>query len=237
MKVRLNRFLAESGIASRRKSELFIEEGRVNVNNRTVKDLAYVVDTDVDIVKVDGEKIRQQKKVYFLLNKPKNYITTTEDERGRKTVLDLIDTKEKIFPVGRLDSDTTGVLILTNDGDFANFLMHPSNKVPREYLATLDKPLEEEAKDKLWKGITLDRRKSRFITITYTHKVYHDKVKVVTEEGRNHFVKRMFETLGYNVKKLERLSYANFEVKGMPLGSYRHLTTKEIKTVYETYGL
>lgn len=235
MKVRLNRFLSESGVASRRKSEEFIKEGRVSVNGRTILDLGTSIDTDIDIVKVDGEKVKPEKKVYFLLNKPKGFITTTEDEKGRKTVVDLIKTNTKIFPVGRLDYDTTGVLLLTNDGDFANFLMHPSNKIPREYKVALDKPIEDEHRTKLTKGITLEGRKGKFEKIYYAHKDYKDKLVVTTVEGRNHFVKRMFEALGYTVKKLERLTYAHFDTKGMPIGSYRKLSDQEIKSVYAEY--
>ena len=234
MKIRLNRFLAESGLASRRKSEDIIKEGRVSVNNKLILELSTVIDAEVDIVKVDGERVHPEKKVYFLLNKPKGYITTTEDEKGRKTVVDLIKTKCKIFPVGRLDYDTTGVLILTNDGDFANFLMHPRNKIIREYKVKLDRPITVEDIVTLSRNIILDGRKSRFEKIYYHSKEHMDNLVVTTVEGRNHFVKRMFSALGYNVKKLERLSYADFTAKGIPLGSYRKMTEREIKNVYET---
>lgn len=233
MKIRLNRFLAESGIASRRKSEDIIKEGRVSVNNKLILELSTVIDDEIDIVKVDGEKIHPEKKVYYLLNKPKGFITTTEDEKGRRTVLDLIKTKSKIFPVGRLDYDTTGVLILTNDGDFANYLMHPRNKIIREYKVKLDRPINAEDIVKLTRNIILDGRKSKFEKIYYHSKEHMDSLIVTTIEGRNHFVKRMFSALGYNVKKLERLSYANFTVKGIPLGSYRKLSEREIKNVYD----
>ncbi len=232
MKIRLNRFLAESGIASRRKSEDIIKEGRVTVNNRIILELSTVIDDEIDIVKVDGEKIHPEKKVYFLLNKPKGFITTTEDEKGRRTVLDLIKTKSKIFPVGRLDYDTTGVLLLTNDGDFANYLMHPRNKIIREYKVKLDRPINTDDIVKLTRNIILDGRKSKFEKIYYHSKEHMDSMIVTTVEGRNHFVKRMFSALGYNVKKLERMSYANFTVKGIPLGSYRKLSEREIKNVY-----
>lgn len=236
MQVRLNRFLSESGVASRRKSEEYIKGGRVAVNGKLVYDLATSIDEENDIVKVDGERVRPEKKVYFLLNKPKGFITTTEDEKGRKTVVDLIKTKAKIFPVGRLDYDTTGVLLLTNDGDFANFLMHPSNKIPREYKVTLDNPIEDEHRFKLTKGITLEGRKGKFEKIFYAHKDHKDKLVATTVEGRNHFVKRMFGALGYNVKKLERLSYAGFTTKGMPIGAYRKISDGEIKSIYEQYS-
>ncbi|MCX7876281.1 MAG: rRNA pseudouridine synthase [Melioribacteraceae bacterium] len=236
MKIRLNRFLAESGVASRRKAEEFIKEGRVTINNKVVVELATLIDDENDIVKVDGEIVKPEKKVYYLLNKPKGYITTTDDEKGRKKVTDLINTKQKIFPVGRLDFDTTGVLILTNDGDFANFLMHPKNKIIREYKVMLDKPITDEDKSRLVKGITLDGKKSKFEKLYYPNKDYKESLIATVTEGRNHFVKRMFSALGYNVKKLERISYANFNVKGMPLGSYRIISKEEIKKVYEDFS-
>ncbi|PKL82097.1 MAG: rRNA pseudouridine synthase [Ignavibacteriae bacterium HGW-Ignavibacteriae-3] len=236
MKTRLNRYLSECGLASRRKAEEFIREARISVNGSIVIDLACTVDPDKDIIQFDGERIKPEKKVYFLLNKPKGYITSTDDEKGRKTVLDLIETRIKIFPVGRLDYDTTGVLLLTNDGDFTNFLTHPSHKIPREYKVSLHKPLDEEDRLKLIKGIILDRKKSRFIDISFTGKGERNKVMVTAVEGRNHFVKNMFSALGYFVDRLERTNYGGLDVKGIPVGSYRILSRQEIKKVYETYG-
>ncbi|MEW6702842.1 MAG: pseudouridine synthase [Bacteroidota bacterium] len=236
MKIRLNRYLAECGIASRRKSEEYIKEGRIDVNGKTVVDITFTIDAEKDIIHFDGERIKQQKKVYFLLNKPKGFITSTEDEKGRKTVLDLIDTKQKIFPVGRLDYDTTGVLLLTNDGDFANFFTHPGNNIPREYKALLNRPLEEVDKMKLLRGITLDRKKSRFEEVRFAGKNAHEIVFVKTVEGRNHFVKNMFAALGYFVNKLERVSFGGLQVKGIPKGSYVKLSYEEIKRIYDIYS-
>lgn len=235
-KIRLNKFLAECGIASRRKSEEFIKEGRVTVNGKTVVQLAFVIDLDNDIVAVDGEKIKTRKKVYFLLNKPKGVITTTSDEKNRRTVVDLINTREKIFPVGRLDYDTTGVLILTNDGEFSNFLTHPKNNIPREYVASLDKFLEEEDRKKLLTGIFMDGRKSKFTKLTFPKKNHYDKVNVVTVEGRNHFVKRMFELLGYRVKSLKRVSFGGITVEDLPSACYRPLSKREIEEAVSKYG-
>jgi 23S rRNA pseudouridine2605 synthase len=236
MKTRLNRFLAECGIASRRKSEDYIKEGRVTINKKIVTELSFAVDPDVDVIALDGEKIKLQKKVYFLLHKPKGFITSTSDEKGRKTVVQLIETKLKIFPVGRLDYNTTGVLLLTNDGDFTNYITHPSHKIQREYKATLNRDLEEEDKLRLLKGIRLDNRKSKFESISFFQKGKRDKVSVSTVEGRNHFVKNMFSALGYFVDELDRTNFGGFDVKGIPAGSYRIVSYQEIKRFYETHG-
>lgn len=236
MKVRLNKFLSGCGIASRRKSEEYIQDGRISVNGKRVTDFAHFVDDDKDVVALDGEKIKPQRKVYFILNKPKGYITTTDDEKGRKKVTDLVDSRQKVFPVGRLDYDTTGVLLLTNDGDFSNFLTHPKNHVPREYEAVLDKPLTVEDKEKMLRGITLDGRKSKFEEIRPAFKNQFDRLKVKTVEGRNHFVKRMFGILGYHVDRLNRISFGTFNVKGLPIGAYRKLSFNEIQECYKTYA-
>lgn len=228
-KVRLNKFLSECGIASRRKSEEFIKEGRITINGKVVNDYSYEVYADEDEVLFDGERVRPEKKVYYLLNKPKGFITSTSDDKRRKTVVDLIKTDKAIFPVGRLDYDTTGVLLLTNDGDFANQITHPSKHVTREYIAGLDKDLTKEHKQRLLKGISLDRRKSVFKRIYYPRKNNFKIVGVEVEEGRNHFVKRMFNSLGYEVKTLERIRFGKFDVNNLPLGKSRKLSYTEIQ--------
>ncbi|AFN75781.1 ribosomal large subunit pseudouridine synthase B [Melioribacter roseus P3M-2] len=231
----MNKFLSECGISSRRNSEEYIKTGRVSVNGNIVTDFSFYVDPAVDVVYLDGEKLKPEKKVYYLLNKPKGYITTTSDEKNRKKVTDLIKTKHKIFPVGRLDYNTTGVLILTNDGNFSNLMTHPSKKIPRVYRATLDKPLIQEHADKLSKGIYLDGRKSKFEEIKYVNSNNKKMVEVTTVEGRNHFVKRMFGQLGYFVKSLERVSFGIFTLEKLPYGYYREITDKEIEKVYKLY--
>lgn len=229
--MRLNKFISESGITSRRKAEELILQGRITVNNKTVTKLSFDVDPEKDIVALDGERIKPKKKLYFLLNKPSGYISTTEDERGRKTVLDLLPVHEKIFPVGRLDADTTGVLLLTNDGDFANQLLHPRNKIIRVYEAKLDKEIEDKDLERLTKGILLDKRKSKFEKVYFEKPKDKTRVTVECIEGRNHFVKRMFALLGYQVKKLHRKSFSGI-VADIPIGSYRELTVSEIKKLY-----
>lgn len=229
MIVRLNKYLSECGIASRRKSDELINDGRVSVNGKLVLELGTKINTETDEVFIDGEKLKSQNKVYYLLNKPKGVITSTKDERNRTTVTDLIRSNEKIFPVGRLDFNTTGVLILTNDGDFSNYLTHPKNKIEREYEVALDKELSIEDKQKLLKGIFIDRRKSIFTNIDFPKRNNFKVANVITVEGRNHFVKRMFETLGYSVQGLKRIRFDNFNVKNLRAGEFRMITKKEIK--------
>ncbi|MEN8191809.1 MAG: pseudouridine synthase [Bacteroidota bacterium] len=226
---RINKYLAESGIASRRKSEEYILQGRVTVNGKVIKDLSYKVDTLNDIVYFDDVKLKSKNKLYYLLNKPKGVITSTADEKKRRTVVDLISTQEKIFPVGRLDYNTTGVLLLTNDGDFSNKLTHPSNKVERVYIAKLDKDLAELDKEKMLSGIYLERRKSRFTKISFVEENKFNLVKVTTVEGRNHFVKNMFSSLGYRVRELHRERFGKFTTEGLTTGRYRIITENEIE--------
>ncbi|MCB0731531.1 MAG: rRNA pseudouridine synthase [Ignavibacteriae bacterium] len=231
MIVRLNKYLSECGIASRRKSDEIISDGRVTVNGSTVWELGAKIDTSVDEVLIDGEKIRTQKKVYFLLNKPKGVITSTNDEKDRKTVTDLINTREKIFPVGRLDYNTTGLLILTNDGDFTNYLTHPKNGIEREYEVVIDKPLTKEDREKFLKGIYIEGRRSIFTNINYPKRYNFMVVRVITVEGRNHFVKKMFDSLGYFVKELNRIRFGEITLKGLNKGEYRVMSPKEIKQI------
>ena len=229
--MRLNKFLAEAGVASRRKSDELIEQGRVEVNGKTVTKLGTEIEPEKDEVRVDGEKIKPAKKVYYMLNKPKGVVATTSDERGRTTVVELIKTNQKIFPVGRLDFNTTGLLLLTNDGEFSNRLTHPRNKFERVYLAKINYPLKEKDINRFLKGIFVDGRKSRFTKVEFLHESNRTKVIVGTVEGRNHFVKKMFETLGYKVLELHRESFGNFTLDGLKIGEYRELTKEEIDKI------
>lgn len=229
--MRINKYLSECGVASRRKSEELITEGRISVNGQVVVDLGFKVDADKDVVAVDGEKIKFEKRVYFLLNKPKGFITSTEDEKQRRTVTELIKTDKKIFPVGRLDYNTTGLLLLTNDGDFSNKMTHPRNKFVRVYSASLDKNLDQKDREKLLKGILLDNRKSRFGSVDFNERKNYKKVTVTTVEGRNHFVKRMFSALGYNVKNLTRTSFGPFELGKIRQGEYIEIRKEEIEKI------
>jgi 23S rRNA pseudouridine2605 synthase len=233
--MRLNKFIAESGITSRRKAEALILQGRVDVNNTTIKELSYKINPEVDVVMLDGEQIKNRKHLYFLLNKPAGVVTTTNDEKYRKTVVDLIKTNERIYPVGRLDYNATGVLFLTNDGDFSQLLTHPGNNVPREYEVKLDKTLSSEDQEKLLRGIYLKGIKGKFLKVTPLKKNDFTNIKVTAVEGRNHFVKIMFGSLGYKVLSLNRISYAGITIN-LRKGEYRKLSPAEINKIQNKYG-
>lgn len=235
MAIRLNKYIAESGLCSRRNAEKYILEGRVTINNKTVTDLSYKINEENDEVFVDGEKIKPKRHIYILLNKPKGVITSTKDEKNRKTVVDLVKTNEKIYPVGRLDYNTTGVLLLTNDGDFSNLLTHPKHKIRKTYTVQLNKPLVNEDENKLLKGVYINRRKGIFIKINFPNIKKKTLVEVAVVEGRNHFIKDMFSTLGYNVVELDRKYFGQFEAD-IPLGKYRVISNEEIKSVYKNYN-
>jgi 23S rRNA pseudouridine2605 synthase len=234
MPVRLNKFIAESGVASRRKAEEFILQGRVSVNKKVVTDLSFRVSENDDVF-VDGEKIRQRRYVYYLLNKPPGVVTTTDDEKKRKTVIDLINTSEKIFPVGRLDYNTTGILLLTNDGNFSNILTHPRNRIERVYEVNLDRRLEDDDKSALLKGVYIEGKKGVFTKLEFAKVKDRKKLVITCIEGRNRFVKRMFAALGYTVTALNRKSFAGIE-SDIPVGNYRMLTSAEIKKLQKIYG-
>lgn len=229
MIIRLNKYLAECGIASRRKAEQLITEGRVVVNKNVIYELGTKINTETDVIFIDGQKLAIKRKTYFLLNKPKGVITSTKDEKNRVTVVDLIKTNYSIFPVGRLDYNTTGLLILTNDGELSNYLTHPSNKIEREYEVFLNEPLTKEDREKLTSGIILDRKKSKFEKISFPKKNNYKLMRVVTVEGRNHFVKRMFSSLQYRVEELSRIRFGNLKIGNLKKGESRLLSEKELE--------
>lgn len=235
MLVRINKFIADSGVTSRRKAEELILERRISVNNKVVETLNYKINPEADNVRIDGERIRIKKNVYYILNKPKGVVSTTKDEKNRKTVIDLIRTKEKIFPVGRLDYNTTGVLLLTNDGNFSNLLTHPSNKVPKVYEVKLDKQLDENNYRKLLNGIYLDGRKGKFEEVLFPKLNERKIIEVECVEGRNRFVKKMFEKLGFKVKSLNRKSFAGIK-SDIDAGKYRELKLVEVKKLMNKYS-
>ena len=231
---RLQKVIANSGIASRRKAEELIKDGKVKVNGNVITELGTKV-TDKDKIEVDNKPIVKEEKVYFLLNKPRGVITSTKDEHERKTVVDLIDTDKRIYPVGRLDYDTTGAILLTNDGEFANILMHPSNKIDKVYLAKIDGIITGEAINTLKDGIILDGVKvvpSRVKLKKVNPENNTSMVEVTIHEGKNHEVKRLFESVGFRVDKLTRKSVGIFDILELPSGKYRPLTHKEVQIVY-----
>ncbi|MGN0966171.1 MAG: pseudouridine synthase [Candidatus Coprovivens sp.] len=232
---RLQKVIANSGYCSRRKAEELILAGKVYVDGKKVTELGTKV-SGGEVIVVDGVTLQKEiKKVYYLLNKPSGYICSLNDEKGRNVVTDLIETKERIYPVGRLDYDTTGVLILTNDGEFANILMHPSNEVEKVYKATIDSILTTEEIYALKDGIVVDDIKVVPSRVKIRKKNTNKNTQVVEigiVEGRNHIVKRIFEEMGHKVIKLKREKYAFLGLEEMPVGSYRTLTINEVEKLY-----
>lgn len=233
---RLQKVMAEAGVASRRKSEEYILDGRVKVNGVIVKELGTKVSED-DYIEVDDKPIRQERKVYILMNKPRNCVTTVSDDRNRPTVMDFIkDIHARIYPVGRLDFDTTGALILTNDGKLTNLLTHPSSEVNKTYIATCKGVANDEDLEPLRKGIPLDDVKTSPAQVEIL-KINEEKntsiIKIIIHEGRNREVKRMMEYVGYDVIKLNREAIGNLNTKGLYQGQYRRLTKEEVKDLYD----
>lgn len=228
MTERLNKFIAANGYSSRRKVDELILQGRVTVNGNTVTSLGFKITPGQDKVAVDGENLRTDtKKIYIILNKPKGVITSVSDEKHRETVIDLIKIKEKIFPVGRLDYNTSGLLLLTNDGMLANALMHPSSRIYKKYLVKLSKPLEEKHKLKLTGGIKLEGRKTAPCKIQFIRKNDFENLYISIYEGRNRQVRNMFEHYGYFVRELERVEYAGIGMEHLRPGQWRYLNAAE----------
>ncbi|MBW3014042.1 rRNA pseudouridine synthase [Candidatus Woesearchaeota archaeon] len=217
MEQRLQKIMSEAGIASRRKSEELIEQGLVKVNGKTAK-LGDKADPDKDKIEVKGKEIKREKKVYIIINKPKGILCSVSDDRGRKTVVQLIKTKEKIYPVGRLDLDTEGLLILTNDGDFANNIIHPRYNIKKTYTATLDKPLLLKDFQKLKQGLTIEDRKVNVFDL----KQKNNQITLAIHEGRKHIIKKLFEKLGYKVEELKRTKIGNLALDLKP-GEYKEV--------------
>jgi len=234
--VRLNRYISNCGICSRREADEWIKKGLVKVNGKVVKELGIKVKVGVDEVLVNGKKAKLENFVYILLNKPKNCITTLEDEKGRKTVMDFIKgaTDQRVYPVGRLDRNTTGLLLLTNDGELAKALSHPSSEVPKIYYARLDRPITNQEIEKLLEGLELE---DGFIAADRAGLVEgtNDEVGIEIHSGKNHIIKRMFKAIGYEVIALDRVSYGFLNKKGLKRGSWRFLTEKEIAFIKMNY--
>lgn len=224
----MNKYVANAGICSRRKADVFIANGHVSVNDVVVKEMGYRV-KETDVVKFDGTEIQVTTEfVYFLLNKPKNTITTTNDEKGRKTVMDILKnaTSERIYPVGRLDRATTGLLLLTNDGQLAKKLSHPSHNIKKVYQVELDKPLAKRHYDAIKQGIKLEDGPVPVDAIHYLEE--SNIIGIELHIGRNRIVRRVFEHFNYEVVKLDRVYYAGLTKKDLPRGRFRTLSEKEV---------
>ncbi len=234
---RLQKYMAECGVASRRKCEELITSGKVTVNGVVVTELGTKV-SKKDVVYVNGKLLAKEEFVYYLLNKPTGYVTTTKDEKNRKTVLDLIlpeHLDKRIFPVGRLDYETSGALILTNDGELANRLLNSSNNVEKEYIARIEGMLTIDQIAKLMRGVEIDgvMTKRATVTVESTDKEKNSSsVRLLITEGRNHQVRKMFEKVGHPVKKLKRVKFAGISIEDMGVGDYRALKIHEIKQLY-----
>ncbi len=227
--MRLNKFIAHSGICSRREADELISAGLVAVNDVVITELGSRVKHD-DTVKYNGERIRSEKKVYILLNKPKDFVTTNDDPEGRKTVLDLIHNagKERVYPVGRLDRNTTGVLLLTNDGEMASKLTHPKYNRKKIYHIFLDKALQDEDYEKVVKGLELEDGFIKPDAVDFVKPGSKTELGIEIHSGKNRVVRRIFETLGYHVDRLDRVYFAGLTKKNLSRGKWRFLTEKEI---------
>jgi 23S rRNA pseudouridine2605 synthase len=227
--VRLNKFLALAGIGSRRHNDDLILSGVVKVNGRPVKELGTRIDPMIDRVTVHGKPVGlAEKTLYILFNKPKDCITTLKDERGRTTVMDYVRVKERVYPVGRLDRNTTGVLLLTNDGEVAHALTHPKFEVERIYRVVLEVGILDEHLSNLKKGVRLEDGVARVNNVEVIPGEKRRKLLVSLQEGRNREVRRIFDALGYDVKQLERVAFAGLTAVGLKRGEWRKLTRKEV---------
>lgn len=232
---RLQKVIANLGYCSRRKAEELIAEGKVKVNGMTIREMGVKVKNS-DTIQVENTILDNNKNYeYYILNKPKGVVSTTSDELGRKTVIDLIDTKTRIYPIGRLDYDTTGLLLLTNDGVLANKLMHPSSNIYKTYVARVDGIVNGYDIKRLKDGVMIDGIKTARCRVklkSVDAKKEKSIVELTIHEGKNHQVKKMFESLGYRVSKLKREKYANMDLTGLKTGEYRKLSNKEIAILY-----
>jgi 23S rRNA pseudouridine2605 synthase len=227
--IRLNKYLASTGICSRREADELITAGLVTINGKLITELGVKVSPG-DVVKYNGETLREEKKVYLILNKPKDYVTTVEDPHAKRTVLDLVKgaCKERIYPVGRLDRNTTGVLLLTNDGELTKRLTHPRFEKLKIYHVHLNKNVKASDLEKIATGVSLEDGNIKADSISYADPVDKSQVGIELHSGKNHIVRRIFESLGYEVVKLDRVYFAGLTKKNLQRGEWRFLTEREI---------
>ncbi|WP_330381817.1 pseudouridine synthase [Defluviitalea phaphyphila] len=231
MEIRLQKYLANAGIASRRKAEKYILEGKVKVNGKVITNLGTKINTEKDLVYFNDKKVCvKNKKVYILLNKPENYITTANDQFDRPTVMDLLPSiSERVYPVGRLDYNTSGLLLLTNDGELTYKLTHPKHHISKTYIAKVKGIPDENSLNKLRKGIVIDGYKTSPAKIKLVRKFSENsEIEITIYEGRNRQVRKMCEAIGHPVLKLKRIAIGKIFLKDLPLGKYRYLTKEEI---------
>ena len=235
--VRLNRFLAQSGVCSRRSAERLVTEGRVSVNGRECRDFAVRVDSERDTVAVDGKELRAPEELlYIALNKPRGYVTTMSDERGRSCVRDLVrDVGQRVFPVGRLDKESEGLLLFTNDGLAAHRLMHPGFGLKKVYRVTLDRPVTESELQKLRSGVTLEDGIARILSARFVTKDRRG-MELAIQEGRKREIRRVFEALGLKVRSLKRTNFGPVGLGRLPVGEWRTLRKEEIRRLLVAVG-
>ena len=228
-KIRLNKYLAHAGICSRREADTLIATGNVSVNGKIITEMGYKVNP-TDEVRFNGELLKAEKKEYVLLNKPKNFITTTRDEKGRRTVMELIAraSKSRLVPVGRLDRNTTGLLLFTNDGDLAKKLTHPKHRVSKLYHVVLNKNVKASDLDKIRTGFQLEDGLVKVDEVSYIDQGGKSEVGIKIHSGKNRIVRRIFEHLGYDVIRLDRVLFAGLTKKDLPRGHWRHLNKQEV---------
>lgn len=235
--VRLNKYLAECGVASRRKADALIEEGLVRVNGKPVFELGRKIDPLKDRVELKGKTVKPHpNKVYIMLHKPSGVLSTLEDPLGRPTILDLISSPVRIFPVGRLDWDTEGLLLLTNDGEFSNKVLHPREQISKTYLAKVNGHPTDEHFKKLIRGVSIEGGKVRalFIERVKSKSSQYDWIRIVIDEGKYHQVRRMFEKIGFDVIKLKRVAIGNLQMGSLPRGQFTLLTPAQINKIFQT---
>lgn len=237
MKERLQKVMASAGVASRRQCEELILQGAVSVNGKVVDQLPAFADPDVDTITVSGRRLKQPERVYFLLHKPKNVISTSRDPQGRRSAVDLVPTSERVYCVGRLDADTTGLLILTNDAELTNLLTHPRYEVPKTYVAKVAGQVDERAIERLKKGIWLAEGKTEIAAVKVLKSGRDESlIEITIRQGLNRQIRRMLARVGLDVRSLKRTRIGNLKIEGLGAGQHRLLTPAEVTALRRAAG-